>query len=235
MPIKPYLAMTAAEMSFCASLPEKIAWMACHFSACGDGLTNCPAQLPPGSLLILDDSTPPLDHDLNAVVRTLFEAAEKHRCDGILIDFQRQTGHFGAALCRLLQDSPPCPIAVSPALAVHWSGALFLPPVPPSRVPEKALAPWAGRELWLEISSEPAALHLTEEGAQLRPAAASLSDLPHHHNGLMCSYQVEVFPEEAVFTLGRSMDDQLALLKKVRELGVTKAVGLYQEFAGLFQ
>lgn len=235
MPITPYLAMTAAEMSLCAALPEKTAWMACHFSSCGDSLANCPAQLPPGSILILDDSTPPDNHDPEAAVKSLFALAEKFQCDGILIDFQRETDDFGAALCGCLREGAPCPVAVSPALLQHWDGPLFIPPLPPSRLPEKALSPWAGRELWLEISAEPVAVHVTADGASLLPAAEILRDLPHHHEGLMCRYQTEVFPEKAVFTLARSPEDQLALLEAVQNFGVTKAIGLYQEFAGAFR
>ena len=56
------LAMTAAEMSSAAPLPEKIAWMACHFSAYSLGITNIPASLPKGAMLILNDRFPCQGH-----------------------------------------------------------------------------------------------------------------------------------------------------------------------------
>ena len=52
MAIAQYLAMTAAEMIGSTFLPQKAAWMACHFSPYSTGLCNLPSALPPGSLLI---------------------------------------------------------------------------------------------------------------------------------------------------------------------------------------
>ena len=40
-----YLAMTAAELSAAEALPRKMAYMACHFSLYGTGLSNIPEQL----------------------------------------------------------------------------------------------------------------------------------------------------------------------------------------------
>ena len=47
MAITPFLAMTAAEFRKKEDLPDKIAWMACHFSPYGLGLSNLPQRLPP--------------------------------------------------------------------------------------------------------------------------------------------------------------------------------------------
>ena len=58
MAIAPFLAMTAAETRNHSVLPPKIAWMACHFSPYGLGLSNLPQRLPPHALLLLDDITP---------------------------------------------------------------------------------------------------------------------------------------------------------------------------------
>ena len=63
MAIPQYLAMTAAEMAGTAPLPRYMAWMACHFSPYSTGLTNRPAKLRQGSLLILNDRTPIHCHD----------------------------------------------------------------------------------------------------------------------------------------------------------------------------
>ena len=63
MAIAPFLAMTGAEMRNNSVLPDKIAWMACHFSPYGTGLSNLPKNLPAGSLLMVDDITPPHGHD----------------------------------------------------------------------------------------------------------------------------------------------------------------------------
>lgn len=53
-----YLAMTAAEFAVCRNLPPQVAWLACHFSSSGPGLTNIPTVLPSKSVLTIDDSQP---------------------------------------------------------------------------------------------------------------------------------------------------------------------------------
>ena len=47
MAIRPFLAMTAAEIRGTETLPPKTAWMACHFSPYSTGLSNLPKDLPP--------------------------------------------------------------------------------------------------------------------------------------------------------------------------------------------
>ena len=71
MAIAPFLAMTGAEMRNNSFLPEKIAWMACHFSPYGLGLSNLPRSLPPGSLLMVDDITPIGKHDPSIILDQL--------------------------------------------------------------------------------------------------------------------------------------------------------------------
>ena len=231
MPISPYLAMTAAEISLCSPLPEKIAWMACHFSPGGDGLSNCPRELPPGSLLILDDSIPPEGQDPDRVAGELLELAETLLCDGILLDLQRQEAQLIPALCRKLSGNTPCPVAVSCRYASFWDGPLFLPPLPLHMSPKKALSPWQGREIWLELSREDHCLALTKDGCRLAfPAQAPGGPFPHRCESLFCSYRVDIAPEAAVFSLHRNGDDQTALLAEAEAYGVTRAVGLYQEF-----
>ena len=63
MAMEPYLAMTAGEIRGASVLPRRTGWLSCHFSPSGVGLSNLPVALPPGSLLILDDSTPMDGHD----------------------------------------------------------------------------------------------------------------------------------------------------------------------------
>ena len=47
MAISIYLAASPAQISKMERFPEKLAWMACHFSPYGTGLSNLPASLPP--------------------------------------------------------------------------------------------------------------------------------------------------------------------------------------------
>jgi hypothetical protein len=89
MEIPLYLAMTAAEFSSCDPLPQHPAWMSCRFSSSGNGLCNLPPILPEGTLLIIDDQTPPAGHDAFLVRRQLEEILNSHLCAGLLLDFQR--------------------------------------------------------------------------------------------------------------------------------------------------
>ena len=82
MAITPFLAMTATEMYRNTSLPEKTAWMACHFSPYGLGLSNLPKELPPGSLLIVDDITPPHGHDPVFIAEQLIGCVDQFQCSG---------------------------------------------------------------------------------------------------------------------------------------------------------
>ena len=89
MAIRPFLAMTAAEIRGTETLPPKTAWMACHFSPYSTGLSNLPKDLPPGSMVILDDITPIHGHDAEAIAAQLRPRLEEMECSGVLLDFQR--------------------------------------------------------------------------------------------------------------------------------------------------
>jgi hypothetical protein len=73
------LAMTASEIAGVCPLPKDFAWMACHFSPDGEGLTNLPDYLPDGSLLILNDSIPCGDHDIRHISKQLQETVVKFK------------------------------------------------------------------------------------------------------------------------------------------------------------
>lgn len=224
-----YLAMTAAELQYTASPPEHTAWMACHFSPYGTGLTNIPASLPPDSLLILNDRTPVSGHDPQRVSDTLQEAVDRLQCSGILLDFQHldcpQTASIAAKIAEL-----PCSVGICAPYARDLECAVFLPPVPLLETPEAYLSQWHGREIWLEAALDCAQITLTEAGT-------SMTALPSHadpccsfaEEELCCHYSIAVSNTEAVFTLQRRKDDLTKLLSNAKKLGVTKFVGLYQE------
>ena len=89
MAIRPFLAMTAAEIRGTETLPPKTAWMACHFSPYSTGLSNLPKALPPGSMVILDDITPIHGHDSETIADQLHPRLDALKCSGVLLDFQR--------------------------------------------------------------------------------------------------------------------------------------------------
>ena len=232
MAIAPFLAMTAAEICAASSLPPGIAWMACHFSPYGLGLSNLPKELPPGSLLMVDDITPPRRHDPRLIAQQLSECVETLRCHGILLDFQRENCLKTQSIANNLVAALPCPVAVSAHYANDLACPVILPPVPPSVPLETHIAPWKGREIWLELESAGQIITLTKKGAEV--CSLPYPDLKKPgfaDSELHCHYTIETTEKSAGFTLWRTNEDLEQLLKQAETLGITQAVGLFQEFA----
>ena len=234
MAIAPFLAMTAAEMRNCSAFPPKIAWMACHFSPYGLGLSNLPKDLPPGSLMIVDDITPPHGHDPDLIAQQLRQCAETFRCSGVLLDFQRIGNDETHAIAKHLTGFLPFPSAVSACYAGDLDCPVFLPPVPPSVPLEEYLSAWKGREIRLETGLEGEMLTLTEQGCTVTPLpcpdpeAQGFADRELH-----CHYTVETNKNAAGFTLWRTKEDIAALLEEAETLDVAAVVGLYQELGSV--
>lgn len=231
MGIPHYLAMTAAEFRAAQSLPPAPAWMACHFSPYGTGLSNLPRKLPEGALLVLDDITPICGHDPNVIEAQLALCVEARKCRGVLLDFQREGYAEAAALAAHLTSTLPFPVCVTAGYGKDLTCPILLPPVPCDISLKDYLAPWQGREIWLETALDGTEIMLTEEGSSIHP-------LPHPQppadgfleETLHCHYRIETREDTAVFSLWRTQEDLDALLTEAEALGVTLAVGLYQEF-----
>lgn len=220
-----YLAQTRCEMGGNSPAPNFLAYMSVHFSPGGNGLSNFPDILPPGTLLILDDSTPISSHDPERIVKELSSLIEQHQCESLLLDFQRPGYGTLAELAKAVTEALPCPVGVSELYAEGLSCPVFLSPVPPDRPLRKHLAPWTGREIWLEAALEGLELTLTENGC----SAAPLHDFPEQglkDSRLHCHYTIE---SPATFHIWRTRDDLDALLAEAKIAGVTRAIGLWQE------
>ena len=226
MAIDVYLGLTEGEFQKNTQLPRKIAWMACHFSPNSTGISNVPRRLPEGSLLVLDDSTPIQGHDPGRVREELAPLLEAYRCNALLLDFQRPGGE---EMVRTLSEGLPSPVAVSPLYGMMTRGPVLLPPVPPFRLLVDHIRPWAGRELWLELSPEGCQLRLDEKGSQTQPWWPE-GPLPFRHEALKCHYRTEVRSGIAFFRGHRTTEDLEELLEEAEGLGVTTALGLWQEF-----
>ena len=230
MAIEPFLAMTAAEMYRAASQPEKIAWMACHFSPYGTGLSNLPKKLPPDSLLTVDDVTPPHGHDPVLIAEQLSVCVDKLQCCGILLDFQREKIAETSAIAVHLADALPCPVVISEAYAAGLDRPVFLPPVPPSIPLDDYLSPWKGQDIWLEVGLSGEMLTLTEQGCEVVPLPYPATDAEgFSERTLHCHYAIETTEQAARFTLWRTMEDWQDLLAEAETLGIAGVVGLYQE------
>lgn len=221
-----YLALTPWEMAG-NSISQPAAYMSCHFSPGGPGLSNLPDSLPPGSMLILDDSTPMQSHDPDTIVRQLASQADRWQCGCVLLDFQRPGNEAQQKLAEEMIRSLPCPVGVSHYYAEHLSCPVFLPPLPPDKPLSAYLAPWQGREIWLEAALNGLTLTLTETGCTASP----LPDFPEQgqeNSALHCHYSIEA---PATFRMWRTREDLDGLLAEAEKMGVAKAVGLWQELA----
>lgn len=229
MEIPLYLAMTAGEFSVCASLPPNIAWMACHFSSSGEGLSNIPSRLPGHSLLILDDSIPMEDHRAERIAEQLSKAVENLKPDGVLLDFQRPGDSQTEALVKEIVSVLPCPVGVSHHYAENLNCPIFLPPAASHQTLADHLAPYAGREIWLEVAPVWETITVTETGSQYCPAeGSSFPPGPHRDDALHCHYGMQVLDDRIIFSLCRTREDLKEFLGE-KNLGITRAVGLYQE------
>lgn len=223
-----YLAMTAAEFS--SPLPPRVAFMACHFSSSSTGLSNLPEQLPENAMLILDDSTPFDGHDPARIRKELEAVIRTHRCEYLLLDLQRPDDAQVAALCRMLTEAIPCPVIVSQCYAKALSCPVLLSP--PSLFSQLSdhLAPWQGREIWLEAALDRQVVMVTETGSSQFPCLDA--DLPEpwfQEARLFCRYHWVLEGRTARFTVMRTKEDLSAMLCAAKDLGVKGAVGLYQE------
>ena len=229
MPIPCYLAMTGAEFLYADTLPEKIAWMACHYSCYGSGLSNLPEHLPAGSLIMINDRTPPCGHDIGLITQQLLQLYEEEKPLGFLLDFQRPELPENQAVACAVTKALPCPVAVSELYAKELAAPVFLPLLPPDMPLEDHIAPWHGREIWLEVGLQREVFTLTEQGCTVTPGTvATLSEPVYKAPSLYCRYHWELSGKEAIFTLQRGKNEIDALLQNAE--GVALAVGLYQQF-----
>lgn len=236
MALYTYLAMTAAEMALCGTLPNKIGYMACHFSPYGTGLSNLPRELPEDSLLILNDRTPIQGHDPQQIVRQLEACIESFSCRGLLLDFQRPDSGELKELSSILAQALPCPVGVSEPCGKELTCPVFLPPCPPDTRLQAHLAPWEGREIWLELGTEETILTLTEAGCSASTfPESSDSAFRHREENLHIHYEIQEYRDRICFHLQRTREDLLALIQEAESLGVTLCTGLYQQLKTCIQ
>lgn len=225
-----FLAQASGEM---ARFPaKKTAYLSCHFSPYGIGLSNLPERLPAGSILLLDDSMPPNGHDPEVVEAELKEMVGRFDIAAVLLDFQEEIGEESLIMAGYLAKSLPCPAAVTEAYAKELCCPVFLSPTPVNMAVKDHIAPWLQQGVYLEIAPEAVQFTVTEEGSTYSPIHCT-EELPLVDERLHCHYNVEVFPQKAVFTLCRTKEDLSALARDAMQLGVLGTVGLYQELSQL--
>ena len=225
-----YLAVTGAEMSVIPGAVHPVAYMACHFSPYTQGLINIPRQLPPGSMLILNDRMPCCGHSADLVTGQLREVIEEHGCESLLLDFQRPPEPESAEMAERITQALSCPVAVTEGFAGNLSCPVFLSPGPLHVPLAEHLAPWQGREIWLEAALEQKTVTVTEKGAefsgQFPPEGLEGGFFDEE---LCCQYRIQTDTERVSFTLYDTPESLEKKLEHARSLGVKRSVGLWQE------
>ena len=231
MALSCYLAMTAGEFFRASEMVENPAWMACQFSSSGQGLSNIPPQFPAGGMIILNDWNPFEQHDPQQICSELKKLWEALSPSCFLLDFQRPGIEEVHTLSRHICQELPCPVVVSHLYAADLDCPVFLPLPPLTRALDAYLAPWNDREIWLEIAPDAALITVAEDGASFHAGVPFIPDKPiFYDKKLLCHYQIEILADCVNFRLERQLADMDALLKCAEELGVSCAVGLYQQF-----
>lgn len=228
MAIRRYLAQTSGEFSSPLPAGWNTAWMACHFSPYGSGITNLPSNLPKGSLLILNDRIPPLSCDTGKIISTVEHILSAQQCSGLLLDFQQpECAQLHTIAHQLVTLS--CPVAVTFPYAALLSCPIFLSPVPLLTRLSDYLIPWAGREIWLETALTSEEITIDTKGSKTRTVPPSASPLSFQDEELFCHYQLSVQNDHCKFHLQRTRQDLEELMEQAPKYGVTTAVGLWQE------
>lgn len=227
-----YLALTAAEFIKAESIPEKCAYMACHFSCYGTGLSNLPEALPANSIIILNDRTPAFRHDPQQILFQTEQLVDQHKPSGFLLDFQRPPTPLTEEIARLLAQSLHCPVAVTLPYAEKITCPVFLAP-PPLHMPLKDhIAPYADREIWLEMATETMQYIITDEGCMIQESEiVTLPEPVFTDDAAFCRYHIDIKDDRAEFTLQRTINEHTAILSE--NCNITKAIGLYQQLKNM--
>lgn len=223
---KVFLAQAGQEMA--KSPPDRFAYMALHFSAYSKGLSNAPTQLPQGSILLLDDSMEPADHDPQVITDQLKDLTNRFSPKAVLLDFQRPKTKELENVATCILQALPCPVGITEAYAKDFGCPVFLSPPPANKALANYIDPWKKQGIYLEIAPDCIAFTVTEKGST--PAQIPIvQNLPLEDNRLHCHYNVEVFSDKAVFTICRYKEDLAQLVQEAEQLGVLACVGLYGE------
>ena len=220
---KVFLAGAAAK-----PLVPRFAYMAVHFSSFGRGLSNLPGSLPKGSVILLDDSMEPMDHDPEMVTRQLAELIDRVAPTAVLLDFQRPITKQLQVMAEAIIKALPCPMGVTKAYAKELGCPVFLPPPPANKALGDYIGPWKKQGVYLEIAPEGLEITVTETGSSAIPIFP-VSGLPLEDKRLHCHYNVKVLQDKVVFTICRYKEDLAQLVQEAEDSGVLGCVGLYGE------
>ena len=227
MDLSIYMAFTGAELKEMQNYHGKTAWLGCHLSAYGRSLSPLPASLSYCDMLVLTDETPADSHDPLQIAEEFVAQANSLGCEKVLLDFQRPPTAESAEIVMQVLKSASIPVGVTENYAEAVSCPVFLPP-PPLWVPlEEYIAPWKGREIWLETAPEGGCITLKENGSYYRTCDPS-GEYPFADKKLHLSYRTEISDSCVNIYLSRAPSLLKHWLELASRLGIHTAVGLYQ-------
>ena len=225
-----YLATTAQEFPNFKELPSTLCYLACHFSAGGEGLSNLPSALPEHSILCADDSTPISNHKASIVIKQLNDLIERFNPCGILLDFQRPGNPYTPNMVENILMHLSCPVAVSHIYARDYSCPVFLPPLPFRKTISEYLSPWKGREIWLEIENDKEMAIVTEESFGVEQVCSIPNGIiQFRESSLLCHYCTQIKQDHIALFFHRTAQDLEELQMQAQKYGVTKFLGLWQQ------
>ena len=174
-----------------------------------------PSDVPPGVLPVVTDRFP-LDR------QWLLRICQGR--EAVLLDFERPP----TAEVREIIRNLPCPAAAPPGYADE--GPVFLSSAPLHVPMEEYLAPWKGREIWLEAAVQKQTVTITAEGCTVFPPCTN-TDLTNGYycEKLRCRFTQKFTENQAVFTLFDTSDTLKTKIRHASDLGTARFIGLYQE------
>ena len=224
------LAMTPLEIAVAPVLPDRVAWMSCHFCSDTEGIANIPEDLPKGAMLILNDRESCAGHSPDLVARQLLDLVHRCHCESVLLDFQRPPEPESTVMVSTLVQALPYPVAVTESFAEGLSCPVFLSPCPPHRPLSAHLLPWSGREIWLEAALCQEKITVTKDGTTFSPVyPVKIPEGGFYCDQLHCRYRTSIFENRIEFTLFDTRETLQEKLNAAKELGVCRAVGIWQE------
>jgi len=225
-----YLALTAAEISVSSTISFPFAYMSCHFSPYTEGLSNIPDTLPAGGILILNDRLPCQGHSADLVAGQLIDTVDRLGCESVLLDFQRPPEPEAEVMAARITSALSCPVAVTEGFAKKLDCPVFLSPAPLHLPLADHLAPWRGREIWLEAALCQEDILITEKGMTHNPIFPTEQlDGGFYDDHLCCCYHTDIREDHIHFTLFDTPESLCQKLKLAASYDVARAVGLWQE------
>ena len=151
-------------------------------------------------------------------------------CESVLLDFQRPPEPEAEAMVSRIASALSCPVAVTERFAKEPDCPVFLSPAPLHLPLADHLAPWRGREIWLEAALCQEEVLITEKGMTRNSIfPTERLDGGFYNEDLRCCYRTEVSEDCIRFTLFDTPESLKKKLEFAASLGVARAVGLWQE------